>query len=357
MSTRTLLDRFQAWRAEGRPLVLATVTETSGSTYSKAGHRILIDGEGRYQGLVSGGCLEGDLAFHARDVLADGRPRIITYDLRGEAEEVFGLGVGCDGMLRVLLQRLEATTDYQPFLAMASVLEGTVPGIAVVITEVSDEAIGEPGATLVVAGEESRSFGLTPGGVIVLEALAHGTGPLPRRAVLATGGHALVAALVPVPRLLVLGAGLDVPPLVSLAITSGFRVTVCDHRPAYLERGDLAGAAEVLLVRPEQLPEALHLDDFTAVVVMSHHLATDRHYLAQLAGTAIPYVALLGPRARRERLLADLGASALRLRPRLRGPAGLDIGADSPETIALSLLAEMVAVAHGRAGGSLDQDG
>jgi xanthine dehydrogenase accessory factor len=356
LNTRTLLDRFSAWRAKGRPLVLATVTETIGSTYSKAGHRILIDDEGRYQGLVSGGCLEGDLALHARDVLADGRPRIITYDLRGEAEEVFGLGVGCNGLLRVLLQRLEAATEYQPFQAMADVLEGTEPGIAVVITDAPDDTIATPGATLLVAGGESRSFGLTPGGVTELESLARAEAPLPRQAALAAGGHALVAALAPVPRLLVLGAGLDVPPLVNMAATSGFRVTVCDHRPAYLERGDLGAAERTLLVRPEALGDTLPLDQFAAVVVMSHHLASDRHYLARLAGTAIPYVALLGPRTRRERLLKDLGAAALLLRPRLRGPAGLDIGADSPATIALSLLAEIVAVSHGRTGGSLDQE-
>ena len=108
MSDKALLQRFDAWRGEGRTLVLATVVGTAGSTYTKAGHRILIADSGDYQGLVSGGCLEGDLAAHAREVIASGEARIVTYDLRGENEELFGLGIGCDGLLRILLQRLSA---------------------------------------------------------------------------------------------------------------------------------------------------------------------------------------------------------------------------------------------------------
>jgi xanthine/CO dehydrogenase XdhC/CoxF family maturation factor len=126
-----------------------------------------------------------------------------------------------------------------------------------------------------------------------------------------------------------------------MAAELGWFVTVADHRPAYLARAGFERAAHTALVEPERLATALPLRDFDAIVVMSHHLATDRKYLAQLADLDTRYLGVLGPRARRDRLLAELPDAASRLRERLKGPVGLDIGADSPESIALSILAEL----------------
>jgi xanthine/CO dehydrogenase XdhC/CoxF family maturation factor len=151
----------------------------------------------------------------------------------------------------------------------------------------------------------------------------------------------LYAPLRPLPRLLVLGAGLDAVPLVEMARQLGWRVTVADHRPAYLTRGDLRSADQLLQVRPAQLGDSLTVADFSAAVVMSHHLETDRAWLESLAPHGLPYVGLLGPQARGERLLSGLGPAAGRLRPGLHSPVGLPIGADSPETIALAILAEI----------------
>jgi xanthine/CO dehydrogenase XdhC/CoxF family maturation factor len=155
------------------------------------------------------------------------------------------------------------------------------------------------------------------------------------------GASVLYAPLRPIPKLLVLGAGLDAVPLAALAAEVGWLVTVADHRPAYIERGGFERAERVRLVEPDDLARVIALEEFDAIVVMSHHLATDRKYLAQLAHVETPYLGVLGPRARRDRLLADLADSAPKLLARLRGPVGLDIGADSPESIALSIIAEL----------------
>jgi xanthine/CO dehydrogenase XdhC/CoxF family maturation factor len=121
----------------------------------------------------------------------------------------------------------------------------------------------------------------------------------------------------------------------------GWFVTVADHRPGYLARGGFERAERAVLVEPQKLGATLRLADFDAIVVMSHHLATDRHYLAELATVDSRYLGVLGPRARRDRLLEELADAAPQLRERLKGPVGLDIGADSPESIALSILAEL----------------
>ncbi len=139
MSTSALLACFEAWRARGDALVLATVVETEGSTYTKAGHRILINRAGDYQGLVSGGCLEGDLASHAQRVLATGRPQLISYDLRTTPDdEVFGLAVGCQGLLRIFLQPLLPGEDYAPMNRLAGVLRGDEPGVCELVIDGPD---------------------------------------------------------------------------------------------------------------------------------------------------------------------------------------------------------------------------
>lgn len=346
MSSKALLQRFAAWRAARQTMALATVIETAGSTYSKAGHRILICESGDYQGLVSGGCLEGDLAEHARRVMATGIATCITYDLRDEADELFGLGVGCNGLLRILLQRLSPVDDYQPFTAISEVLLGTEPGFCgLLVDNPANPALA--GQSLVLTPTRMHYTDLNP----ALSSLLTGLGTAaPRTAALHRFAHegqqlqAMIAPLYPLPRLLVLGAGLDAIPLLTLADTLGWRVSVADHRPAYLQREGFGAAEHSLCAPAAEISQRLPLETFSAAVLMSHHLATDRIYLQQLATSSIPYIGLLGPPARRERLLQDLGATAEMLQGRLHGPAGLDIGASSPESIALSILAQIQAI-------------
>ena len=163
----------------------------------------------------------------------------------------------------------------------------------------------------------------------------------------------LRALLVPLrlpPRLLVCGAGPDARPVVELAAFLAWRVTVVDHRSAYADAARFAPGTEVLETRPESLTADLQLDRYDAAVVMSHHLDSDLAYLRALAPTRVPYVGLLGPAARRERLLRDLGPSATPLQRRLRAPIGLDIGGRAAESIALAIVSEIHAVLAGRAG-------
>jgi xanthine dehydrogenase accessory factor len=350
MSVRQLIESFDAWRRAGERIVLATVVATSGSTYSKAGAQMLISGSGQFRGLLSGGCLEGDLVEHARDVLAGSTPKLVRYDMRSRDEdELWGLGLGCDGAIEIFLQALDE--GHEPFACMARRVAAHTPcAYALVLADVD----GLHAGAIVVAGEDDAdAFGVPARHADALsracrERLREGGGA--RYAVgLGAGGADVLCAVVPAPvRLLVLGGGPDAVPLARIARETGWYVSVADHRPAYLERMAGAGADRALLVEPEALPEAVDLGDYDAAVIMSHHLRSDRAYLAALLASAVPYVGLLGPRARRERLLADTGApdaAALRL----YGPVGLDIGAQTPQSIALAIVAEIHAVLGGRA--------
>ena len=345
MTIRELQASFSAWREDRTPLVLATVFETRGSTYSKSGARMLIAEGGTFQGMLSGGCLEGDLAERAMSVLRTNTPQAVTYDLGKNDQDLWGLGVGCDGLMRIFLQPLLPDCDYQPFAAVSAVLSGDDAGVAATVLESQHENL-LPGATLVLRGNEVSAFGVPVecrDALIAASRLAaaekrSGTGVLE---VSGSELKVLTARLLPPPRLLVLGAGLDAFPVLRLATELGWRVVVQDHRPAYIERGDFREAEQVICTPAESLAEHVALGRFDAVIVMSHHLATDRKYLSLLADSAIPYVGLLGPRERRARLMDDLGESGKCLEHRLHGPAGFDIGADGPASIALSILAEI----------------
>lgn len=291
MNPTQLLQFFEARKSRAEPLVLVTVYETEGSTYSKAGAQMLVDGNGVFRGMLSGGCLEGDLAIRAQQVLESGVPQTVTYDLGGD-DELWGMGVGCDGLMRMLLQPLLPEKDYAPFAQIAAILRGhKAAEITIPVTNLSlDE---------------------------------------------------LTVRVEPPPHVLVLGAGLDAEPLVSIAAELGWRCTVFDHRQAYIDNGDFSAAEATCCAPAKELAEQLDLSRFRLAIVMSHHLASDRHYLTQLAETDIAYIGLLGPRNRRDRLLSEIGPAAPKIESRVHGPAGLDIGGRGPGPIALSIVAEM----------------
>ena len=339
-----LYDFFEVHQRRRAPLVLATVVETQGSTYSKAGALMLIDENGIFQGMLSGGCLEGDLAICAHVVLESGQSQLVTYDL-ADNDELWGLGVGCDGLMRVLLQPLVSTQAYEPFATMLAVFDGEEAAVVSTIVE-SNLSSAPLAATFVLVSGELRAFGAVAD--IAAEVATSAAkflegGEQASQSLSRDGGEAQVMhrLIRPAAKLLLLGGGLDAEPLLRYASDMGWKCTVVDHRPGYLEKGDFAVADNVICCAADELASNVELSGYAAAVVMSHHLVSDRDYLAQLAATEIAYIGLLGPAGRRDRLLSDLGAVGSKLEGRLYGPAGLDIGGRGPSAIALSIVAQL----------------
>jgi xanthine/CO dehydrogenase XdhC/CoxF family maturation factor len=329
-SLESLLDRLPAAGDAG---VLATLVATSGSTYRKPGARMLILPDGAVVGLLSGGCLESDLGIHAAQVRASGRPRAVEYDMRGPDDLLFGIGAGCEGAMRVLLEPLVA--DGRAVAAMRSAARTARSG---------------RGTALVVMHDGLAPLGTYDGDARFQPAAARAVLERTSAEVIVQDDHgrcrAFIQYLAPTPHVLICGAGPDAAPVVEAALTLGWRVTVVDHRPAYAVADRFPGAA-VKCAAPRDL--AVRLDEYHAAVVMSHHLASDITYLRALAGAAgPPYVGLLGPAARRQRIAAELGQTMALLGPRLHGPVGFDLGAVTPEGIALAIVAEIHASLAGR---------
>jgi xanthine/CO dehydrogenase XdhC/CoxF family maturation factor len=345
MTSSGLLNAFSAWSRDEKPLVLASVYETAGSTYSKAGAQMLITGDGKFQGMLSGGCLEGDLAERARGVLESNCPQSVTYDLGKNDEELWGLGVGCDGLMKIFLQPLDCAADYEPFSSMMRALAGDCDQVAATVIESTIQRL-PIGATMVTADGKLAFSDVADEHKAQIRVIAEAT-LLARQSdcheIATAAGNAtlLFSLLRPPPAILVLGAGLDAEPVLRFSNELGWRVTIQDHRPAYIEAGNFTDAEQLHCMPVDDLATTLDLERYAAAIVMSHHLASDRQYLSQLARTRIPYIGLLGPIDRRRRLLEELGGLSTTLEPRLHGPAGIDLGGRGPASIALSIVAEI----------------
>jgi xanthine dehydrogenase accessory factor len=333
-SLAPLLPLYERERAAGRALVLGVVLETAGSTYRKPGALMLIASDGNYAGLLSGGCLEGDLREHATKVRESGVPKVVSYDLRGPDDLLWGLGVGCEGAMNILLLRVDASNGWQPIAHFDESLKAYRPTAVGIVVEAGES--GQPAGTVILPAADAAVAGVKQAGW--LEAARQ-------------GAKVFGLPLALPPRLLLLGAGPDTLPVVDFASRLGWKVTLVDHRPAYAQASRFPAAERVIQSRPDELASAVDLRGFHAAVVMSHHLPSDLAYLIALAKSEIAYVGLLGPAIRREKLLADMGEDAAALRPRLRAPVGLALGGRAPESIALAIVAEIHAFLHGSEGG------
>mgnify|MGYP001816234622 FL=1 len=336
-----LLEFFRSRSSACKPMVLATVYETVGSTYTKAGGQMLIDSDGNFCGMLSGGCLEGDLVERSRRVIDSGNAETVSYEL-GADDELWGLGVGCDGTMRILLQPVTRQNDYQPFTEIADLIEhGETAHVALVIG--SETPSIDVGASMLFQEDGRVCFGANEALADAVAAQRSDSPAMSATELATSEGRCMVlfTRILPAPALLVLGAGLDAEPVARIARELGWRCTVYDHRPAYVESRVLPEGVTVLCAPVDELASQVVLDDFDLAIVMSHHLASDRSYLRQLAVSRIGYIGLLGPVGRRDRLVNELADAAAGLDGRLHGPAGIDLGGRGPGPIALSIIAEM----------------
>ena len=328
---------------------MRAIAITCCSTYRKPGALIAIAENGDYAGLISGGCLEGDLRERALTVIETGAAQLVRYDLRGSDELLWGLGLGCEGAMHILLLSCGPANGWQPLAHLAAALAvHSATAVGVVVESGAAEPARGSVALPAPAGTATGASRLAEAGVQATLARA-----ITEHRAWWFDGPAWRLFAVPLalpPRVLLLGAGPDAVPVVDLATRLDWKVTLVDHRPAYAVAAHFPAAERVVLARPTELATALELAGFSAAVVMSHHLPSDLAYLRALATATIPFVGLLGPPSRREKLLADLGADAPSLKPRLHAPVGLPLGGRSPESIALAIVAELHAFVHRREG-------
>lgn len=323
-----LLRHWQAARDETE-WVLGTVYRTEGPCYRKAGAMMLMNGLGQQFGLLSGGCLESDIQVHARQVMQAGEARTLRYDGSDEDDISFRLGIGCGGTVHILLQPLDAEHDFLQLDAVLGTLRERRSGLYLQYIP--------------------QGSGTTLSRFVASDAEAPAAAHLEQR----EGAEWLITPIVPEPHLLIVGGGLDARPLAAMAGELGWEVTVCDPRPANARREFFLCADTLLRSQGAELADYARRRRVNAVILMSHNLEIDADALSALRDLPLGYLALLGPRSRRSRVLEAAGVEQSELPVAPAGPAGLDIGAELPEGIALSILAECHARLKGRSAESL----
>ncbi len=339
--TAEILDRVTHLAATGVRAAIATVVRISGSAYRRPGAKFLVQEDGSTTGGVSGGCLEADVRAIALEVMRAGRPRLLHYDTGSDEETLWGLGLGCEGAVDVFVQPAggelvsgvgsrirEAIGSTAPF-AVCTPVEGANAGHGLVLA--GGKISGTTGLPDLDRAAAERAAQLLETGESRLEQIA--------------GQPVFIDVLRPPPALVVFGAGDDARPLAALAVQAGFEVTVVDHRRAFLTPERFPPPARLALRRPENGLDGLGLSRRHFAVVQTHALQHDREWLGALSTQPLAYLGLLGPRVRKEQILRQLGAAET---DKLFAPVGLDLGADGPEQVAISIVAEMLAVNAGR---------
>lgn len=336
---QALVEAFDAANLRGERCALATVVSVEGSSYRRPGARMLVREGGTSTGTISAGCLESDVVEHAKRVMETGEARLVEYDTAPTSDEMaWGLGLGCGGIVRVLVEPLAAGSLYVEALRRSQVAPISVatlyectPGARLVLDEegnVSHEKLSDEMAARLESEVRAPSRGGMASIKVFIETL-----------------------LPPVP-LVVFGAGNDALPIVELARGLGWRTEVVDPQARPASRSRFAMADRITLSRPEDVGRHVTITPRTMTLLMSHNYAHDVAMLRFLLASPARYIGVMGPRQRTERMLWELEASKVDL-ARLHSPAGLDIGANGPAEIALSIVAEMRAVLEGRRGGML----
>ncbi len=352
-----LVDAYRRLKQQTENCVLATIIETFGSTYQKAGARMLISNEDELIGLLGGGCFERDLVEQARSVFETEAAKTVFYDMRSPDDVIWGLGLGCNGAVKVLLQLLKAEEDFSPLNIIADAADANQTGVLITVFE-SGHADFPSGRSLflpVIAGSNQQLLTSAPF-PFTTSALQTVLQQKPRIESHLINDQEITAfydPLQPPLRLLVFGAGTDAIPLVQSAKALGWRITVVDYRPGHIKKERFPQVDQLLHLMPEDIDDKLELDQFNALVLMTHNIEYDARYLKAVTSCDIPFIGLLGPMHRKDRLLHSLGNDAALIAERVFGPVGLDIGAETPEEIALSIMAGIHAKLNRRSGQQL----
>ena len=353
VTEKAVLDAVRDAVADDRPAVVATVVDVEGSAYRRPGAKMLVEPTGSGHGHITAGCLEDEVFDLASDVLDAGEPRIETYDLTADDDnDVWGMGVGCNGLIEVLLEPL--TETYRP--AVEAFFGGRDVAVVTVIDgdrtvfEQGDRAYYHPDTGRLTAPDGSETTEWPAASLSGPAAELAGRGAADTVTV-GDGVEVFVDGLAAPQELVVFGTGHDVGPVTEFAAKNDFRVTVVGFRGAVDLAGKFPAADRVVTTSPPTIAEDLDLDGRTHAVVMTHNFVDDRLTVQSLLEADVPYIGLMGPRERFEEMLEAFEEAGDPLDgdlSTLYTPVGLDLGGGSPFQIAHSIVAEVLAVSNGR---------
>ncbi|MCO5947782.1 XdhC family protein [Mucilaginibacter flavidus] len=348
-----IINAFDKANAASRQTALATVVLVEGSSYRRAGARMLVSEDGQLTGAISGGCLEGDALRKARLAMAQSKPMLVTYDTTDDDDAKFGVGLGCNGIIHILIEPIFAAKENSPITLFKRFLSKREPVVLVTMFSLADRQAPQPGTCLLMKADET-----TQGNIVdeeikdavfadAVDVLKNGNS-VTKTYVYGNGYTCFIELLQPTVSLVIFGAGNDAIPVVQFASVLGWQVTLVDGRANYAVPERFPQVKKIVIAKPDKTLANIVLDDRTAMILMTHNYNYDMAMLRQLLPLKLPYVASLGPKKRLQRMLDELKEEGINVTndqlESIFGPAGIDIGSENSDEIALSIIAEIQAV-------------
>jgi xanthine/CO dehydrogenase XdhC/CoxF family maturation factor len=349
---RDIIKAFDEAQKLGKQTALATVVHVEGSSYRRPGARMLIEDDGQLTGAISGGCLEGDALRKALLVMTEKRSRLVTYDTMDDDDAKFGVGLGCNGIIQVLIEPIDISNPDNPIQYLKKVNEKRQTAALVTLFSLQDRK-GPQYGTCLLLKEDGGLVQHVPVLKEVLladanEVLINQNSSFKNYSSDDHNITAFIEVIKPPVSIIIIGAGNDVVPVVNMADILGWETTVVDGRANYAKQERFVSACQVLVAKPENVLEQITIDEHTVFLLMTHNYNYDMAMLRQLLGKTVTYIGMLGPKKKRERMLNELKDEGSNFTGQqlsvLHSPVGLDIGAETSEEIALSILAEIKAM-------------
>ncbi len=349
-----ILAKYQELRLQEIRCILATVVHVEGSSYRRAGARMLVDEYGNITGAISGGCLEGDALRKALFTLDLQENKLVTYDTSDDDDAVIGAQLGCNGIIQVLFEPINYTDENNPCELLRTVAEQEVP-MAVSVVFNLDKSQQQLGTSLVTDENQAVSGQQLPDDlqqallVKSREVINENASCFAELTTEEKTDFVFIQIHQPPVKLILVGAGNDAQTLAQQADLLGWKVTVIDGRPTHANKERFMGTCQVIVAKPEQTLQNIGIDERTCFVLMSHNYNYDLSVLKLLLGNpVIPYIGILGPLKKYERMLNELADEGIEVSKKdlskIHAPVGLEIGAETPAEIGLSILAEIQSV-------------
>jgi xanthine dehydrogenase accessory factor len=355
---KAILSAYETSLAEGKKTALVTLVHVEGSSYRRPGARMLVTEDGEMTGAISGGCLEGDALRKALSVMNQQQSRLVTYDTTDEDDATIGIQLGCAGIIQVLMEPLIAGSTDSPIALLQKAVAKRQSVVLVTCFSPNDKKNHQPGTCLLMQQDglvHSNLPNLQLREVLrdaTAEAIRLKKSAFAQFPVNGQNGTAFIEYIPPPIALVIFGAGNDVLPLVAIAHTLGWPTTVVDGRPTHTKKERFIASCQVVLAKPEQVLEKISIDQRTAALLMTHNYNYDLAMLGILVNTGLPYLGVLGPKRKLDRMIAALEMNGHQLTEEqlqtIHGPIGLNIGAETAAEIALSASAEINAVMAGK---------
>ncbi|WP_051348362.1 XdhC family protein [Peribacillus kribbensis] len=352
----SIYKELQRCKRNGLRGVVGTIISTEGSTYQKTGAKCFISEDGVLTGLLSGGCVEGDLQEYVHDILASGLPRIVHYDFQDDGDIVWGLGLGCNGKLNVFLEPYvpEENKSRANIIESFFLAAQTKPIHRITIVECNDTSLLGTSWMVEPAAKELPAL---PFQEILQDYQSRRQTKKNSLATIAGNSKLLVfyEFTEPPPNLIIFGAGPDAIPLVKIAKTLNWHITVLDYRAAFANKKNFPEADRLIVYPSGEIPE-IEINQNSYIILMTHNFLQDQAILERILKMAPAYIGVLGPRKRTDQLIGTTmtpgTCPGLHV---IHSPIGLDLGSKTPEEIALSMAAEIMAAYRGGTGRRLSE--